>query len=81
MRKQELVQLHALCVVVHDHLDDRHECAARPFDRYREYGVSPTSIHRRKGRHKEALFRLLDGLVDTVDELPGEQQATPPSSK
>lgn len=75
MYKQELIQLHALCVLVRSHLEDSPECPADAFRSYDRYGVGPTDVYRRKEDHRAALFRLLDGLETAIEGSP------PPSSR
>lgn len=68
MRKQELVHLHGLLVVIRGHLAEREdvEIPAGAFDVYDSYGVEPTAISERKDAHKEAVDRLLAGLHTTL---------------
>jgi len=67
MRKQELIQLHALCVVMRSRVEDRHDIPPDSFRSYEEYGVTPSEVYRRKELHREALFRLLDILTTIMD--------------
>lgn len=73
MRKQELVQMHALCVLIRDHFEEEHGVPTDVFHDYDEYGVTPAAIHRRKDIHKNALFRLLVGFSEVFDN-PKEDQ-------
>lgn len=75
MRKQELVQLHALCVLIRDHLEDQYTFSADAFQAYDEFGVSPAAIHRRKEIHETALFHILEGFnVVLEDQSVREEQ-------
>lgn len=67
MRKQELVQLHALCDAVRTYLETRRDVPSEAFRAYDEDHVSPTALHRPKRAHQESLGRLLEGLVAAVD--------------
>ena len=67
MRKQELVQLHALYVVVRDRLEEHRDAPTEAFRSYEEYGVTPTAIHRNKQAHREAIDRLFDGLSAVIE--------------
>jgi hypothetical protein len=65
MKKQELIHLHGLLAEV------RQQCEAweeTEFDMnsYRELGVRPTSIHKSKTDHKEAVFELATGITSSV---------------
>lgn len=75
MRKQELVQLHALCVLIRHHLEGQYKFSADAFHAYDEYGVSPAAIHRRKEIHETALFHILDGFNGVLDDysVPEDQ--------
>lgn len=80
MYKQELVQLHALCVLIRARLEERHGVSADAFRSYDRYGVSPTAIHRRKGVHERAIFHLLDGIETAIDDASSPRDAPRPST-
>lgn len=71
MKKQELIHLHGLLAQVRNHVE---EIEGAPVDEesYDELGVRPTSIHRSKTDHKEAVFALADCITCemAVDEQP-----------
>jgi len=79
MKKQELIHLHGLLAEV------RKQCEAwgedTDLEAYESLGVNPTSIHRSKTDHKEAVFRLTDGItagmggVDPESEAEAESEA------
>jgi hypothetical protein len=65
MKKQELIHLHGLLAEV------RQQCEAWEdtefeMNSYRELGVRPTSIHKSKTDHKEAVFELATGITSSV---------------
>jgi len=67
MKKQELIHLHGLLSEVRA----EYEATGEPevdLSGYEEFGVQPTSIHRSKTDHKRAVFELVDGLTDSLDE-------------
>ncbi|MFB6188434.1 MAG: UPF0058 family protein [Halapricum sp.] len=68
MRKTELVYLHALFDELRDHLADRESIPEGAFASYDRYGVSACAVHHKKDHHREALFRLVDGVVATAPE-------------
>ncbi|MFB6111460.1 MAG: UPF0058 family protein [Halobacteriaceae archaeon] len=73
MKKQELIHLHGLLAEVGEYCD-----APRgdSFDRYEEMGVRPTSIHKSKTDHKDAVFALAESITDGLDtETTTEQVA------
>lgn len=74
MRKQELIQLHALTVLVRQHSEKHYEFSPGTFQAYEDCSVSPASIHRRKADHKEALFLLLDGLEAISEVVPQQSE-------
>jgi len=66
MKKQELIHLHGLLAQVRDY----YEATAGEevgTDAYEEVGVQPTSIHKSKTEHKEAVFALADDVTDALD--------------
>jgi hypothetical protein len=74
MKKQELIHLHGLLAEV------RAQCESwqdEEFDLtdYRTLGVRPTSIHKSKTEHKEAVFELASGITDAMDEPEAETVA------
>ncbi|WP_440010545.1 UPF0058 family protein [Halomicrococcus sp. SG-WS-1] len=67
MKKQELIHLHGLLAEIHEEYEIRR---GEPLDlsSYESIGVKPTSIHRSKTAHKEAMFALADELTDAMDD-------------
>lgn len=82
MRKQELVHLHGLLVVVRRHVDEQDEIQAsrHAFDAYDEYGVRPTAIAERKEAHHAAVDHLLEGLQTTLTAHQPMESTTSKSS-
>lgn len=72
MKKQELIHLHGLLAELQTQSDAAGE---RPSEEYRELGVQPTSIHRSKTDHKAAVFALIHGITDELEESPSEPVA------
>ncbi|MFP8958434.1 UPF0058 family protein [Natrialbaceae archaeon A-CW3] len=70
MRKQELIHLHALAMEIRKYLVVHETIPTGSFEHYEHYGVSPTSIHYSKTRHKESLQLLLEGLLAALDHPP-----------
>jgi hypothetical protein len=66
MRKQELVQLHALCSQVRRYVERRYDLPEGAFDRYDRADVPPMAIHRKKAVHEDALDRLLSDLRTAI---------------
>ena len=79
MRKQELVQLHALYVVVRARFEEHRDTPPEAFRSYEEYGVTPTAIHRNKQAHKEAIDRLFDGLSAVIETDRSSKRRADPS--
>ena len=67
MKKQELIHLHGLLAEVSSHYEARHETDL-PLGEYESLGVRPTSIHKSKTDHKEAVFSLAGGITDAMDD-------------
>lgn len=68
MRKKELVHVHALLQEVRQQVQSGGPVPPDAFEAYESYGVSPAAIHHPKADHREALFRLADGVVTTIEE-------------
>lgn len=73
MKKQELIHLHGLLAEV------RKQCEAWEgefdLDEYENLGVKPTSIHRSKTDHKDAVFKLAEGITGSMAEAETEAVA------
>lgn len=69
MKKQELIHLHGLLAQVQEHYEGQ-TGEDVDHDKYATLGVEPTSIHRSKTDHKEAVFALARGITSemTVEE-------------
>jgi hypothetical protein len=67
MKKQELIHLHGLLAEVSNHFEQRID---EPLDctAYENQEVRPTSIHKSKTEHKEAVFDLVRGITGAIDE-------------
>jgi len=70
MKKQELIHLHGLLAEV------RNQCEHWGEDidpeEYESFGVKPTSIHKSKTDHKEAVFSLIEGITEPMAEPESE---------
>jgi hypothetical protein len=66
MKKQELIHLHGLLAQVENHYETEtgndvgHE-------EYTRLGVQPTSIHKSKTDHKNAVFALATGITSAME--------------
>ena len=67
MKKQELIHLHGLLAEVCEHYEQMAECEVE-HARYSELGIRPTSIHKSKTDHKNAVFALADGITSEMSE-------------
>ncbi|MFC6963509.1 UPF0058 family protein [Halocatena marina] len=72
MKKQELIHLHGLLAEVSNHYELRSENTI-DHTKYEELGVQPTSIHKSKTDHKEAVFMLATGITDEIVAVEDEQ--------
>ncbi|MFB6222938.1 MAG: UPF0058 family protein [Haloarcula sp.] len=73
MKKQELIHLHSLLAQVQHHYELESDSDVE-HDLYTEFGVKPTSIHKSKTDHKEAVFALAKGLTEDMAEEAAEQR-------
>lgn len=72
MKKQELIHLHGLLAEVCNHYELRTDITV-DHQAYDELGVQPTSIHKSKTDHKEAVFALADGITTEMMVVEDEQ--------
>jgi hypothetical protein len=74
MKKQELIHLHGLLSEVRDQYESWQD-EDLDLDEYRSLGVRPTSIHKSKTEHKEAVFELASGITSGMPESETERVA------
>ena len=74
MKKQELIHLHGLLAEVCDQCESW-EDETFDLEDYRELGDRPTSIHKSKTDHKQAVFELVKGITAGMDEQEPERVA------
>ena len=65
MKKQELIHLHGLLSEVHTQCE-KWEGKLNLTD-YKSLGVEPTSIHKSKNHHKDAVFKLAKSITSEVN--------------
>jgi hypothetical protein len=65
MKKQELIHLHGLLAQVQNHYEEQTGDTVE-HDRYTTLGVQPTSIHKSKTEHKDAVFALAKGITSEM---------------
>lgn len=69
MRKQELIHLHGLLKETATYLEEEYrDTVDIDYDTYDSLDVRPTSIHRSKDDHKEALYTLSKAITDAITE-------------
>lgn len=76
MKKQELIHLHSLLAQTGDHYESRTGDTIDR-ERYAAIGTRPTSIHNSKGKHKDAVFALIE---DITSEMEGDESEAVPVS-
>ncbi len=76
MKKQELIHLHGLLAQVQDHYEEQTGNTVE-HDKYTALGVQPTSIHKSKTDHKDAVFALAHGITSEIDEERTERVSAP----
>ena len=72
MKKQELIHLHGLLAQVQSHYEDETGETVE-HERYSTLGVQPTSIHKSKTDHKDAVFALANGITSAMTEVETER--------
>jgi len=73
MRKQEYIHLHALLAEVST--DVQENGTEVTLDSYESLGVRPSSIHKSKTDHKEAVQALATCLTEGMEETADERVA------
>jgi len=66
MKKQELIHLHGLLAEVRAQVENW-EDEDFDMDSYAELGVQPTSIHKSKTEHKNAVFEIAKGITSSIE--------------
>ncbi len=66
MKKQELIHLHGLLAEVSNHCEMADDVTI-DLTEYHELGVKPTSIHKSKTDHKDAVFAMATGITSRLD--------------
>ena len=65
MKKQELIHLHGLLAQVQNHYEEQTGNDVE-HEEYGKLGVQPTSIHKSKTDHKEAVFALATDITSKM---------------
>lgn len=71
MKKQELIHLHGLLAQVQSHYEQDTGDSV-DITEYANHGVEPTSIHKSKTEHKDAVAALAHCLTDEMTEEKAE---------
>lgn len=82
MKKQEVIHVHSLVLQAREFLIENGMIEEVEDSEYKEFGVSPTSIHRRKPKHKKALSLLFEEVnqsEETSEEEGSREETTPPA--
>lgn len=72
MKKQELIHLHGLLAEVCTHYEE-YSGTDVTRDQYQHLGVQPTSIHKSKTEHKEAVFALAAGITGAMEPVEADR--------
>jgi hypothetical protein len=72
MKKQELIHLHGLLAQVQNHYEEQTGNDVE-HDEYNTLGVQPTSIHKSKTDHKDAVFALARGITSEMNDEETER--------
>jgi len=72
MKKQELIHLHGLLAQVQNHYEEQTGNDVE-HDKYNRLGVQPTSIHKSKTDHKDAVFALAKGITSEMNDEETER--------
>ena len=76
MKKIEYIHLHALMVVIFQHLEEVEDFPDGALPEYGTAGISAAAIHRRKERHRKAVLLVSASIVrglEAQEQLDSEQ--------
>lgn len=74
MRKKEHVHIHALLAEVTRYLIEDETMSVESLAAYDELGTRPSSIHKSKQNHSEAIMALTSAIEQCLTETPTESQ-------
>ena len=74
MKKQELIHLHGLLAEVRNQIEAWDDSEV-DMSAYNDLGIQPTSIHKSKTEHKNAVFKLAKGITSSMGESESERVA------
>lgn len=77
MRKDELVFVHSLLVVVRRWLVERDDVSDEVFEEYDAEAVPAAAINRRKAAHEEAIWHLLGAIHLAVTDAHEPNESSP----
>lgn len=73
MKKQELIHLHSLMTLTQAHYESKADTRVEN-KHYAAVNTRPTSIHKKKDEHKDAVFAL---IKDITSQMETEESDTP----
>lgn len=68
MRKKEFIHIHALLLEVTQYLIENEDMAVEMYSTYDELDVRPSSIHKQKQNHHEAVKILGDSVERSLEQ-------------
>ena len=66
MRKDEIIQMHALLRAMKQHVEMEYGIDEEAFGEYEQLGVKPELVFEKKGEHQEALMMLAKRIADEL---------------
>lgn len=66
MRKDEIIQMHALLRAMKQHVEMEYGIDEEAFGEYEQLGVKPELVFEKKGEHQEALMMLAERIADEL---------------
>lgn len=71
MKKQELLQIHGLLAEIRAAYSDFEGYAEEGLhlEAYEAIGVRPTSVHKSKTDHRKAIFALVNGITEDIEQV------------
>lgn len=77
MRKKEYIHTHALLAEVTRHLVENETMPPEKLAAYDAVGTTPSSIHKSKQNHRDAIIALGRAIEPCLEEIPTENHEQP----
>lgn len=79
MDKQEAMQAHRTLMVAVQEIanDDEFDFSSGDLEEYKELGVNPTALHKKRADHEEAILTLTEEFAKGLSDEEGDAEKEP----